>query len=94
MKKDNLPIFWRGKIVGHISELKIDNFDVYGKWVVGKELDTNGFLAEIEGAGCAIISIGSIDPVWLGTVEFLPDDEIEIKIRPNLEEGWNKNLIE
>jgi hypothetical protein len=85
MKEKKHLVTWKGEVVGEISNLKSDNFDVYGNW---NPVDTEIlvlFLEAIE-SDSVVVRIGTNEPALLGTVEFIPDHEIEIKIRPNLVE--------
>lgn len=83
-KQQKYPIIWKQEIVGAIDDLESDNFDVYGKWLPGNGLITQQFLKEIVEKGEVVVRIGMGEPKWLGTVEKVPENEIEIKSRPNL----------
>lgn len=83
MKEKKYPVIWKGITVGEISNLKNDNFDVYGDWIPVKGDIVNDFVKEIESEG-VVVRIGTNDPALIGTIDIIPDDEIEVKIRPNL----------
>lgn len=90
MDKANLPISWRGKIVGGLGDVKIDNFDVYGKWSPRDDPSTEQFLAELETVGEVVVRISLNETKWLETVKLIPRINIEIKIRPHLEAIWEE----
>lgn len=94
MTEKDASVYWRGKLVGKIRNLDIDNFDVFGIWIPSSDAVTEEFRNEIEETGEAVIRIGLTEPKWLGTIEVAPDDEIEIKIRPNLESIWEKQSLQ
>jgi len=79
-----IPIRWYGKCVGFIINPTIDNFDFYGKWQPLQNSLCQEFLECIETHGEAEIKIGDDQSELKGTVEIKPDEEIDIKIRPNL----------
>jgi hypothetical protein len=80
---DREPIAWRGQLVGYILDPKIDNFDVYGRWTPVFP-SAQEFIRVLQQCGEVVVRIGNKTPEWLGTVEELPDTEINIRVRPNL----------
>ena len=82
--KNKWTISWNGEVIGEIIDPKRDHFDIYGKWKPFNNAKVLEFLEEINSKGEAIVQVGNSKPELLGTVEFIPDDEIEIKQRPNL----------
>ena len=82
--ENKIPIIWDEEVVGEIINFKSDGFDIYGKWKPANTAKHLEFLEEIDLKGEAIVQVGNSKPELLGTVEFIPDDEIEIKQRPNL----------
>jgi len=79
-----MPVWWYGKCVGFIINPTIDNFDFYGQWQPLQDSACKKFLEWIETDGEAEIKIGDDHSKLKGTVEIKPDEEIELKIRPNL----------
>ena len=74
-----MPIKWHGKCVGFVIEPKVDNFDFYGKWQPLQNSLCNKFLESIEIHGEVEVKIGEHSDIK-GTIEIVPDDEIDIKI--------------
>jgi hypothetical protein len=84
MIKNKLPIIWNDEVVGEIINFTSDGFDIYGKWKPSNNEKVLEFIEEIKSKGEALVQVGDSKPELLGTVEFIPDEEIEIKQRPNL----------
>ncbi len=82
MKGQVLPVKWDGVVVGSIIEPKVDNFDLYGKWVPSQSIETARFL-ELLGEGMQLdVQVGNNEPQIKGTIEAVPSIYIEIKMRP------------
>jgi hypothetical protein len=78
-----IPVMWCQKCVGFILNLKCDNFDVYGKWQPNQNSAYKEFLELLETYGEAEVEVGNNEPKMRGTVEIVPDEEIDIKVRMN-----------
>lgn len=75
-------LFWNAVHIGTVENFRIDNFDCYGIW--NPRIDCAVYTDFINAVECeegATVAIGSPESKLLGTVELVPDDEIQIKIR-------------
>ena len=73
------PILWKNEIVGFVEDMKVDMFDLYGKWIPANTIATSNFINFLIQGEILWIKVGEhID----GTIEFIPDDTINIKLRP------------
>ena len=83
MESDNQSIFWSGTLVGEIREAKFDNFDFYGLWNPKSAHPIyEEFLEAIDVEDGVWVAIGAPDSDLRGTVDLIPDEEINIKMRP------------
>lgn len=97
MSKENcLPIYWADELVGHIDDVKMDNFHLYGFWRPTKTVVTHRFLEALKQhfsteADYFYVRLGDQTPL-IGSVEDFREigfsaeqlkAEIEILIRPS-----------
>lgn len=76
-------LFWDGKLIGVVSNPKVDMWDYYGAWQpTSDEAIYRKFLEQVEQEGGARVEIGKVGSPSSGTVELEPDNEIQVKIRP------------
>ncbi len=83
MKQKTEHLFWNGKLIGAVSNPKVDMWDYYGSWQPTSDADLyRQFLEQVDKEGGARVDIGHVGSPSTGTVELEPGDEIEVKIRP------------
>ncbi len=82
MPTNEVAVLWRGQEVGKVTNPKVDNFDLYGKWVPSDSALAKSFAARIESDGEIEVLVGAEDPPLRGVVEFIPSAEIEVKLFP------------
>lgn len=80
MGREKEPIIWEGSIVGYIEDMVFDMFDLYGTWTSAGTAETERFLKFLAKGEQLWIKIG-IDQPSTGTVEYPPDNLIDIKLR-------------
>lgn len=78
----SLPVIWQEAVVGTIEDPKFDMFDLYGKWVPANTEATREFLAALRAGEQLEVQVGTGESRLIHTIEFEPDTEIEIKMRP------------
>jgi hypothetical protein len=78
---EKLPVFCRDQLLGYVVNPKVDNFDLYGAWQPEAKGPMSDVLEELDRTGVVELNIGSSKPPMRGTLETVPDSEIEIKIR-------------
>ena len=77
----NEPVAWNGQIVGYLSDVRNDMFDLYGKWTPLVGSVTDDFLTRLRSGDQLWVEIGQAEPILSGTVEEEPTDTIDIRIR-------------
>ncbi|MFM2421932.1 MAG: hypothetical protein RL291_462 [Pseudomonadota bacterium] len=87
MKQKTERLFWNGKLVGVVSNPKVDMWDYYGSWQpTSDEALYRQFLEQVDQEGGARVEIGEVgsplSATQAATVELEPDDEIQVKLRP------------
>ncbi len=86
MKQKTETLFWNGKIVGVVTNPKVDMFDYYGSWTPTADTDLyRQFLEQAGLEGGARVEIGRMGSGQFGRVELYPDDDIGNEI--NLKVG-------
>lgn len=78
---NEIAIFFDGALVGWIVAPKLDNFDMYGKWLAEEGDEHKFFLARLDEMGEVEVQIGQGQQVLIGTIEIIPRDEVDIKIK-------------
>ncbi|MEO1484023.1 MAG: hypothetical protein AAFU77_18080 [Myxococcota bacterium] len=75
-------IYWNGRSVGTLTGPSVDMFDYYGLWTpcTDENLYTS-FLEAVQMEGGTLVAIGDSSSDLVGTVEELPSDELQIKLR-------------
>jgi hypothetical protein len=82
VSKKTETLYWQGRIVGVVSDPKVDHFDYYGSWQPTSDENLyRQFLEQVDAEGGARVEVGEIGSPLSGTVELEPSDEIEVKIR-------------
>ena len=82
MTRNRQPIIWEGEVVGFVENLTADMFDLYGKWLPNTTTATQKFLSALRDGEQLWARVGEGQTSTLGTVEFEPEEQIDIKIRP------------
>jgi hypothetical protein len=76
------PVFWNGQLIGHIENIKGENFDLYGKWLPQNDSATKAFLDTLERQDEVLVEVGEKKPTLGGiSTESFYLDEVNIKIR-------------
>jgi hypothetical protein len=75
------PIIWNGSVVGYISDLKADMFDLYGDWTAEAGSITDEFIERLRSGAQLWIEIGGGSSMVLGTIEEEPIEEVNVNIR-------------
>jgi hypothetical protein len=82
MIQEKAPIFWEGKLIGHIGDLKVDNFDIYGKWLPVDSPTTTAFLKLLETTDEILVEVGETNPTLGGSsLDSFYEDQVDIKFR-------------
>lgn len=82
MKQLTVDVFWNGEYIGSVLDPRGDNFDFYGTWKPVATGIYTKFLQTLGEYGEVWVAFGAEPLKPVGTVEFVPGDEIEIKLRP------------
>ena len=81
-EKTKTPIFWNSQLIGHIENIKGENFDLYGKWLPQNNPITENFLNLLEQQVEALVEVGEERRTIGGVSEdSFYSDQINIKIR-------------
>jgi hypothetical protein len=75
------PVIWRGELVGHISDISGDMFDLYGTWTAGAGAATQSFVERLRAGEQLWVEVGTTEPITRGTVEEEPMEQINIRMR-------------
>ena len=85
MKEDLKEIRWKGKVIGHVEDLKIDGFHAYGRWWPQESSDLDDFMTLVgNGDEDLMVQVGQAHPPWLCAVPEPPGQDIELLFRPDL----------
>jgi hypothetical protein len=77
------PIFWEGKLIGHIGDMRGETFGVYGKWLPIDSPVTTALLKLLEAQDEVIVEIGETRAIRAGvSLESFYEDEVNFKSRP------------
>lgn len=88
MSKRTEALFWNGKLVGVVTNPKVDMFDYYGSWTPTTDTDVyRQFLEQSGLEGGARVEIGEIGSGHFGRVELYPDDDIGDEINVKIGAG-------
>jgi hypothetical protein len=74
------PITWQGNVVGYISEVSGDMFDLFGAWTTGTGTATELFLERLRSGEQLWVEVGTGDSPTRGTVEEEPLSQINIRM--------------
>jgi hypothetical protein len=58
MIPEKSPIFWEGKLIGHIGDMRGETFGVYGKWLPIDSPTTTAFLKLLEEHDEIFVEVG------------------------------------
>ena len=76
------PVFWNDQLIGHIENIKGENFDLYGKWLPQTDSATKAFLDVLEQQDEVLVEVGEKPPTLGGiSIESFYLDQVNIKIR-------------
>ena len=82
MSNIRLGILWDGKRVGCMIDSKVDNFDLYGKWIPEESDLVDDFLRALDEKGQLEVWIEGGENPLRATIEIEPVEQIEVRIRP------------
>jgi hypothetical protein len=82
MIPEKSPIFWEGKLIGHIGDMRGETFGVYGKWLPIDSPITTAFLKLLETNDEILAEVGEKNPILGGIgLDSFYEDQVDIKFR-------------
>ena len=74
-------VVWQGEIVGYVTDLKADMFDLYGTWIPGSGAKFTEFLERLHLEEELWVTLGNAEEPPRHTIEIVPDHQINFKFR-------------